>query len=98
MNLVHISRYFRDERVPGWRKFVVLGAVAYVLLPIDLVPDVIPLIGWLDDIGAIGAALAFFARDVSNHAANAKAVPQVSAESSGSGVQVIDATPLRVRR
>ncbi|MER2566762.1 MAG: DUF1232 domain-containing protein [Myxococcaceae bacterium] len=98
MNLVHIRRYFRDEKVPGWRKFVVVGAVAYVLLPIDLVPDLVPVLGWLDDLGAIGAALTFFARDISNHAAKEKAIPSVSTESSGSGVQIIDAQPLHVRR
>lgn len=98
MNLVHIRRYFRDEKVPGWRKFVVVGAVAYVLLPIDLIPDLVPVLGWLDDLGAIGAALTFFARDISNHAAKEKAIPSVSTESSGSGVQIIDAQPLHVRR
>ncbi|MBL8918963.1 MAG: DUF1232 domain-containing protein [Myxococcaceae bacterium] len=98
MNLVQIRRYFRDEKVAGWRKFVVVGAVAYVLLPIDLVPDLVPLLGWLDDIGAVGAALAFFSRDVANHAANDRAVPAVSSASSGDGVQIVDAQPLHVRR
>jgi uncharacterized membrane protein YkvA (DUF1232 family) len=97
MNLVQIRRYFRDGAVPGWRKFVVVGALAYVLLPIDLVPDLVPLLGWLDDIGALGAAMAFFARDVAAHARKTEAVPQVSEEGSGSGVQIVDATPLRTR-
>jgi uncharacterized membrane protein YkvA (DUF1232 family) len=98
MNLVQIRRYFRDEKVAGWRKLVVVGAVAYVLLPIDLVPDLVPLLGWLDDIGAVGAALAFFARDVANHSANAKAIPAVSSETSGEGVQIVDAQPVALRR
>jgi len=97
MNLAQIRRYFRDEQVPGWRKFVVVGAVAYVLLPIDLIPDLVPVLGWLDDIGAIGAALAFLSRDVSSHAAKTTAVPAVSSESSGSGVQIVDAVPMRRR-
>ncbi|MCU0701173.1 MAG: DUF1232 domain-containing protein [Myxococcaceae bacterium] len=96
MNLVHVRRYFRDSAVPGWRKFVVVGALAYVVLPIDLVPDLVPLLGWLDDIGALGAALAFFARDVSAHARRAESIP-VSSVSSGEGVQIVDATPLRSR-
>ena len=97
MNLAQIRRYFRDEQVPGWRKFVVVGAVAYVLLPIDLIPDLVPVLGWLDDIGAIGAALSFLSRDVSSHAAKEKAIPAVSNESSGTGVQIVDARPMRVR-
>ncbi len=97
MNLVQIRRYFRDEHVAGWRKMVVVGAVAYVLLPIDLVPDLVPVLGWLDDVGALGAALAFFARDVGNHAAKSRSIPAVSSEESGEGVQIVDAAPIRSR-
>jgi len=32
---------------------LVLG-ILYVLSPIDFIPDVIPVIGWLDDIGVLG--------------------------------------------
>lgn len=37
------------------------GAVAYLLLPIDLVPDFIPVVGFLDDLGA-GLLALYFAR------------------------------------
>jgi len=74
---------------------VVVGAVAYLLMPIDLIPDLVPVLGWLDDVGAIGAALAFLARDVSNHAATAQAMPASSRAGSGTGVQVIDVAPMR---
>lgn len=39
----------RDARTPGAAKLTVLLAVLYVLSPVDLVPDVVPLLGWLDD-------------------------------------------------
>lgn len=32
----------------------VLAAIIYILSPIDFVPDVIPIIGWLDDVGVLG--------------------------------------------
>lgn len=42
---------------PAWAKTVIYGALAYFILPIDAVPDVIPVAGYTDDLGAIAAAL-----------------------------------------
>lgn len=43
-----------DQRVAWWRKAVFLGgALAYFLLPIDLISDFIPVIGQLDDMTVI---------------------------------------------
>ena len=39
----------RDPRAPASAKLATLLAVLYVLSPIDLVSDFIPLLGWLDD-------------------------------------------------
>lgn len=40
---------FRDPRTPSWNKVAMLGLVAYGVSPIDLIPDVIPFVGLLDD-------------------------------------------------
>ena len=40
----------RDPRTPGWLKAMAFGVVAYALSPIDLVPDFIPVLGYLDDV------------------------------------------------
>jgi len=40
----------RDARTPWLPKLLGLLAVAYVLSPIDLIPDFIPVIGYLDDL------------------------------------------------
>ncbi len=39
----------RDPRVPVVAKLVVVLVVAYALSPIDLIPDFIPVLGYLDD-------------------------------------------------
>ena len=50
----------RDPRVPWPAKIIVLLVVAYLLSPIDLIPDFIPVLGYLDDIVLVplGIALA----------------------------------------
>ncbi|HEY1228677.1 MAG TPA: DUF1232 domain-containing protein, partial [Ramlibacter sp.] len=40
----------QDPRVPWYAKAVAAAVAAYALSPIDLVPDFIPVIGYLDDL------------------------------------------------
>lgn len=41
---------YRDPRVPWHAKAVALLVVAYALSPLDLIPDFIPVLGYLDDL------------------------------------------------
>jgi uncharacterized membrane protein YkvA (DUF1232 family) len=41
---------YRDERVPWYAKWWTVCVVAYALSPVDLIPDFIPVIGYLDDV------------------------------------------------
>jgi uncharacterized membrane protein YkvA (DUF1232 family) len=57
-NLVKLlSRLVRDPRVPRRSKLVVGFALAYVLSPIDLLPEFIPVIGFADDALLVAFAL-----------------------------------------
>ena len=50
-----------------WKKIIiVLLAFIYVVSPLDLIPDFIPVIGWLDDLGVLAwaAKQVFFSKDV----------------------------------
>ena len=40
----------RDPRVPWYAKAVAAAVAAYALSPLDLIPDFIPVIGYLDDL------------------------------------------------
>lgn len=46
----------RDPRVPRPAKIAVLVAIIYVIIPVDLIPDVVPVFGWLDDLAAMPLA------------------------------------------
>ena len=49
----------RDPDLPVSRRGAVIGAAAYLLSPIDAVPGIIPVLGQLDDLVIIVAALRF---------------------------------------
>ncbi|MCH9808992.1 MAG: DUF1232 domain-containing protein [Alphaproteobacteria bacterium] len=49
-NLVALYLASRDPRTPWAAKVVAVLVVAYALSPIDLIPDFIPVIGYLDDL------------------------------------------------
>lgn len=56
---VALTLYFclRDPDTPTWAKTVILGALGYLILPLDAIPDILPGVGLTDDAGTIMAAL-----------------------------------------
>ena len=54
---VLVQRLLRDPRLPRRRKLPLAFAAAYLLVPIDLVPDFIPVAGQLDDAIVVGLVL-----------------------------------------
>jgi len=51
---------YRDPRTPWYARLLAAGVVAYAVSPIDLIPDFIPVLGYLDDLLLVplGIALA----------------------------------------
>ncbi|MFT4176951.1 MAG: YkvA family protein [Luteolibacter sp.] len=47
----------KDSETPKWAKGVIVGALGYLILPADMIPDILPGIGYTDDWGALVAAL-----------------------------------------
>jgi uncharacterized membrane protein YkvA (DUF1232 family) len=47
--VVLFKRLLTDPRVDWWRKALLIGVIGYVVSPIDLVPDFIPIAGQFDD-------------------------------------------------
>lgn len=47
--IVLFRRLLKDPRVPRSRRFLLVGLLAYLAMPFDLVPDFLPVVGQLDD-------------------------------------------------
>jgi uncharacterized membrane protein YkvA (DUF1232 family) len=52
----------RDPRTPWAVRLFALGVAAYALSPIDLIPDFIPVLGYLDDLLIVPLGIAFVLR------------------------------------
>ncbi len=51
------QRFWKDKNAASWKKLLLLLLTFYVVFPIDFVPDLVPIWGWLDDMGAMSFAL-----------------------------------------
>jgi uncharacterized membrane protein YkvA (DUF1232 family) len=60
-------RYLFDRRVPLLRKVLILGALIYLISPIDVIPDLLPVLGWLDDAAVAVALWAFINGEVGRY-------------------------------
>ncbi len=70
-----LKLYYAAQRpeTPVWAKSVVYGALGYLILPLDAIPDAIPVVGYSDDLGvlvaAVGTIAAYIDADVKKKAA-----------------------------
>ena len=54
------SRLLREPRVPLYIKAVPVLAALYIISPFDIVPDMLPVVGQLDDLGLLLIAIGAF--------------------------------------
>lgn len=56
--LSYYRRVIADPRTPAVSRWLLAAALAYLLSPIDLIPDFIPVIGFLDDLIVVAGLVA----------------------------------------
>lgn len=45
-----------DKDTPKWARGIIIGALGYLILPLDAIPDFIPVAGFTDDFGSLATA------------------------------------------
>jgi uncharacterized membrane protein YkvA (DUF1232 family) len=63
-DILALVRYMRDPIVSWHRKAIVVAALIYFISPVDAIPDIAPLVGYLDDLGVITAVLKFLGHEL----------------------------------
>jgi len=63
-DIVALYSYLFDGTVSWYRKSIVVGALIYFITPIDAIPDLAPLFGYMDDLGVITAVLKFLGSEL----------------------------------
>lgn len=81
---VYVLYYVLKSRdVPVRVKAEILGALGYVLVPLDLIPDFIPVVGFSDDLAAVAFAV---------HAAHAQISPAIQQKAEKKVYNIIGST------
>lgn len=63
-------RLVKDPGVAWKHKALAIGALVYLVSPLDAVPDPLPVVGLLDDAGIIATAVAALAAELSKYTAH----------------------------
>lgn len=52
--LGHLLSALENPALPGEEKILIFAAIGYIVLPFDIIPDSLPVIGFSDDVAAVG--------------------------------------------
>ena len=63
-DILALYSYMKDPFVKWYRKAIVVAALIYFIVPIDTIPDITPLFGYLDDLGVIAALLKYLGSEL----------------------------------
>ena len=63
-DVMALFNYMKDPSVSWHRKAIVVMGLVYFISPIDTIPDIAPLIGYLDDLGVVAAVVKFLGSEL----------------------------------
>jgi uncharacterized membrane protein YkvA (DUF1232 family) len=92
--------WFTDTlRNPKYRWWIVIGSLVYLVSPLDIAPDFIPVLGQLDDITILGLLIAELTQMASEYLKKRKGDVEAAADTAAANVNTattieIDAVPV----
>ena len=57
----------KDKNVAWWKKAILIAGMIYPVLPVDLIPPLVPVFGWLDDVLVWVAILYFMGKELDRY-------------------------------
>jgi len=63
-DIIALYSYMKDPFVSWHRKAIVVMGLVYFISPIDTIPDIAPLVGYLDDLGVVTALIKFLGSEL----------------------------------
>ena len=66
-DIIALYNYMIDPFVSWYRKAIVVAGLIYFISPIDAIPDIAPLFGYMDDMGVIGSILKLLGHELSSY-------------------------------
>ena len=66
---------FKDKQTPLRDKLLMAGGVAYLVSPVDLIPDLLLLLGYTDDLGVVVGTGTLFYKNYKNYVKRNKLIP-----------------------
>ena len=55
------------HKMNKWNMSIIVGTIVYVVSPLDAVPDIIPVLGWLDDVAIVSYALSKLQKEMERY-------------------------------
>lgn len=75
-HLHNLWEMLRDRTAPVLPKLLAVAAIFYIVIPVDFIPDIAPVIGWLDDLGIATVAFWWLMHVADRYAAQKLPPPQ----------------------